>query len=93
MMDAIPDNLRGQPNWECADSWVGVDDLFALVQLESGGWMIYMPSPKGGAVEKRGPVLASNKALDVAIDAWQMLHGRKLDGDFNFMRFDWIERV
>ena len=53
--------------------------------------MVYIPSPGGGPVEKRGPILATNVALDVAIETWEELNGRKVPSEFGFQRVYWTE--
>ena len=92
-MDSLPDELRGSPVWECADVWAGTDQYFALVQQKSGEWMVYVPSPDRAKVEKRGPILASNVALDVAIELWEEINGRKVPSEFGFARVHWSESV
>lgn len=92
-MDALPDSIRGQPNFGCADTWIGCEELFALVQGADWKWRIYVPSPNRGPVERRGPIFASNVALDMAIDLWQDLNGRKIPGELEFFKIEHSERM
>lgn len=92
-MDALPGDIRGHVNFECAHSWVGTDDLFALVQGRDGMWTAYVPSPDLGPVRKSDPILASNIALDTAIELWESIHGKKVPNDFGFSRFHYTETV
>ena len=92
-MDALPDSLRGPPNYGCADTWVGCDELFALVQGEDWRWTVYVPSPNLGPVEKHSGIRASNVALDTAIEVWERLHGQKVPSEFEFQKDEFMERV
>ena len=91
-MDALPDELRGQPNWQCADTWVGNEELFAVVQGEDGRWTAYVPAPDG-PVRFHGGIRASNRAVSAAIDLWEEAHGRKAPAQFVFHKVPWVETV
>ena len=68
------------------------DDYFILRQRPEGDWMIYVADPEGKTVTL-GPILASNLALDAAIDKWQELHGRKVPSEFTFSRVPYVETM
>ena len=91
-MDALPDSLRGHPNWQCAHTWVAAEELFAVVQGEDGRWTAYVPSPDG-PVRFHGGIRASNRALDAAIDLWEEAHGRKVPDEFEYFNVPWVETV
>lgn len=93
-MDSLPDELRGNPNPACADSWVGEDDiLFVLVQNRQGSWVAFMANPRGGPVITVGPMLASNRIREAAEAKWEELHGRKVPSEYSFQEVPYVETV
>ena len=68
------------------------DPRFILRQRKQGDWMVYVEDRDGKTVT-RGPILASNVALDTAIETWESLHDRKVPSEFSFSRVPYVESV
>lgn len=68
------------------------DDQIILRQRRQGDWIGYVQGPDGKTTTLE-PILASNLALDAAIETWERLHGKKVPSEFTFARVPWVETV
>lgn len=69
-----------------------MEPQFILRQRRQGDWEVYVEGPDGKVVALE-PILASNRALDAAIESWERLHGKKVPSEFSFVRVPYVETV
>ena len=68
------------------------DDQILLRQRRQGDWIGYVQGPDGKTTTLE-PILASNLALDAAIETWERLHRKKVPSEFSFSRVPYVETM
>ena len=61
-------------------------------QRPQGDWIVYVGGPDGKTTTLE-PILASNRALDAAIETWESLWGRKVPSEFSFSKIPYVETI